>query len=104
MSINCSYLNLDANPFGSSATQIQVISDIWLYDAKNWLKVRNMNKALTEVLMKLLPTAISLGYVKVLSNDLNRDLGVTLEYFYTMLDNNVPLEKEASRMAMLSMW
>lgn len=41
-------------PFGSPSTQIQVLKDVWLYDAKNWLEVRNMNKALTKVLMKLL--------------------------------------------------
>ena len=63
-----------------------------------------MNKALTEVLLKLLPTAISAGYAKVLFSEPNRPFGITLLYFYTMFGNNDPIEKENSRMSMLAAW
>lgn len=45
-------------PFEASRTQIQQIKDRWCFQAKNWLEIRNMNKALTYVLFKLLPTAV----------------------------------------------
>ena len=52
-----------------------------------------MNKALTEVLMKLLPTAISTGYEKVLPDNPIRPFGIMLQSFYTMLSNGDPIDK-----------
>lgn len=66
-------------PFGATVSHIQAIKDIWLYNAKNWLKVKNMNTALTDTLMKLLPLVISAGYAKVLINDPNRKFGIALQ-------------------------
>ena len=91
-------------PFGATASHIQAIHDRWLYNAKNWLKVKNMNTTLTDTLMKLLPVAISAGYAKVLVNDPTKEFSITLQYFFTMLGNDDPLEKEASRMAMSTKW
>ena len=88
------------NHVGSSSTQIQALKDRWCFQAKKWLEIRNMNKALTEVLLKLLPTDVSTGYAKVLLNDPNITFGVTLQYFYTMFGDNDPIEKENSCMSM----
>ena len=63
-----------------------------------------MNAALTETLIKLIPHSISAGYAKILLNDPNRAFGITLQYFYMMLGNNDPHEKEASRIAMSAKW
>ena len=46
-------------PFGASVAQFQETKALWLYDAKNWLKVKNINAALTEAFMKLLPQSVS---------------------------------------------
>ena len=59
-----------------------------------------MNAALMETLMKLLPHLVSAGYAKILVNNPNRAFGITLQYFCTMLGDEDPLEKEASRVAM----
>ena len=91
-------------PFRVSVALVLEAKDGWLYEAKIWLKVKNINRAITEVLMKLLPPAISAGFPRVLLNDTNRVFGTTLQYCYMMLGNNAPLEKEASRIAMSAKW
>ena len=83
-------------PFVALRTHIQVIKDIWCFQAKNWLEIRNTNKALISVLLKLLPTSISSGYTAVLLNKSNRPFGVTLQCLHTMFGDHDLIEKKTA--------
>lgn len=88
----------------ATPTEIQQAKNRWQYNAKTHIKTKTMNKALTEVLLQLLPQGVRNGYAMQLLNDPNIQFGVTLQYFYRMFDNNDPVDKEASCVAMSANW
>ena len=67
---------------GGGNTQNATIRDQWQLNNKNWAEDLNMNKALTERFLALIPQEHRTTYNVSLIRDPNRRFGVTFQHFY----------------------
>ena len=84
--------------------QNKVIKQAWLVAKKYWKEYQNMNKALTERFMSLLPTEYQLGYNKILIRDPNRIFEDTLNYFYNEYGQEDEVEIKQNKEKMRKQW
>ena len=67
---------------GGGNTKNATIRDQWQLNNKNWSEDLNMNKALTERFLALIPHEHRTTYNVLLIQDSNRRFGVTFQHFY----------------------
>ena len=90
---------IDGNP-----VQNQMIKDIWAVNKKYFEEDQNMNKALTECFLELMPAAQRQGYKDILVGDPNRRFETTFAYFYDNYVQEDEIEIENNKDKMKAEW
>ena len=80
-----------------NAVQNQMIKDIWAVNKKYFKEDQNMNKALTERFLEIMPVAQRQGYKDILVGDPNRRFETTFAYFYDNYGQEDEIEIENNK-------
>ena len=88
----------------TNSLQNQVIKDEWSVAKKYFEEDQNMNKALTERFLTLIPNEHSLGYSEILTRDPNRKFVTTSVYFYSEFGQEDKVEIEENKDEMKAPW
>ena len=87
-----------------NAIQNQMIKDNWAVCKKYYEEDQNMNKALTERFLDLVPAAQRQGYKDILIGDPNRRFEDTFAYFYDNYGQEDEIEIENNKDKMKADW
>ena len=88
----------------TNGLQNQVIKDDWSVAKKYYEEDQNMNKALTERFLALIPNEYSMEYAEVLTRDPNRKFVATFVHFYSEFGQEDEVEIEANKDEMKAPW
>ena len=87
-----------------SVIENQMIKDQWAINKKYFEEDQNMNKALTERFLQLVPAAQRQGYKDILVGDPNRRFETTFAYFYDNYGQEDEIEIENNKDKMKADW
>ena len=89
---------------GMTPVQTQFIKDAWGATKKFYEEDQNMNEALTERFLSILPVPHQLGYQAILTRDPNKKFEATFNHFFNEFGQEDEVEIEDNKETMKKAW